>query len=130
MAVLLATFTAMGTFFHAIWSMFKKPKYRAGLIWLVVLMLVGMIFYHQVEGWGWLDSLYFSVITLSTVGYGDMSPTTSGSKIFTMVYILLGLSIFASFASMLVQERAEIKKQRIDKKQQKKAKRDHDDQSS
>jgi hypothetical protein len=129
MAFLLATFTAMGTFFHALWSMFKKPKYRAGLVWLLLLMLVGMVFYHQVEGWGWLDALYFSVITLSTVGYGDFSPTTSASKIFTMVYILLGLSIFASFAGMLVQERAEIQKQRIDRKQQRKAKKDDDDSS-
>ena len=126
MAVLLATFTAMGTFFHALWSMFKKPKYRAGLIWMVMLLLAGMVFYHQVEGWTWLDALYFSVITLSTVGYGDMSPTTSVSKIFTMVYILLGLSIFASFASMLIHERAEIQKQRADKKQQKRANRADD----
>jgi hypothetical protein len=129
MAVLLATFTAMGTFFRSLWNMFKKPKYRAGLMWLVLLMLVGMVFYHQVEGWGWLDALYFSVITLSTVGYGDFSPTTSASKIFTMVYILLGLSIFASFAGMLVQERAEIQKQRINRKQQRKAKKDDDDKS-
>lgn len=129
MAFLLATFTAMGTFFHALWSLFKKPKYRAGLVWLLLLMLVGMVFYHQVEGWGWLDALYFSVITLSTVGYGDFSPTTSASKIFTMVYILLGLSIFASFAGMLVQERAEIQKQRIDRKQQRKAKKDDEDSS-
>ena len=127
MAILLATLTAMGTFFHSLWNMFKKPKYRAGLIWLLLLLLTGMIFYHAEEGWEWLDALYFSVITLSTVGYGDFSPTTSVSKIFTMVYILLGLSIFASFAGMLVQERAEIQKQRIEKKQQKKTQKADND---
>jgi voltage-gated potassium channel Kch len=64
----------------------------------------------------WLDALYFSVITLSTVGYGDIGPTTTVSKVFTMVYILFGLSIFASFASMLVRERVELQKERAEKR--------------
>lgn len=120
MVFLMSTLGAMGTFFHSLWNLFKKKEYRAGLLWLVVLLLVGMIFYHQVEGWDWLDALYFSVITLSTVGYGDMSPTTSASKIFTMVYILMGLSIFASFAGMLIRERGELHKKRTKKAKQKK----------
>jgi voltage-gated potassium channel Kch len=119
MGILLATFAAMGTFLHNLWRLFKKPEYRAGIIWLVLLLLVGMIFYHQVESLTWLDALYFSVITLSTVGYGDISPTTTVSKVFTMVYILFGLSIFASFASMLVRERVELQKERAEKRGQK-----------
>lgn len=121
MVFLMSTLAAMGTFFHSLWSLFKKKEYRAGLLWLGLLLLVGMIFYRQVEGWEWLDALYFSVVTLSTVGYGDMSPTTPISKIFTMVYILMGLSIFASFAGMLVKERGERYKERTDKAQEKKA---------
>jgi hypothetical protein len=103
-------------FFRELWDLFKKPQYRALLVWVIIILLVGMIFYSQVEGWSWLDALYFSVVTLSTVGYGDLSPDPSAAKIFTMVYIFLGLSIFASFASMLVKERREIRKQRLDKK--------------
>ena len=52
------------------------------------------------------------MITLSTVGYGDLDPMTPLSKIFTMAFILLGISIFVSFASMLAQERANLHKQR------------------
>jgi hypothetical protein len=37
-----------------------------------------------------LDSLYFSVITLATVAYGDFSPYTMAGKIFTVFYIFIG----------------------------------------
>ena len=43
------------------------------------------------EGWNLLDSLYFSVVTLTTIGYGDLSPSTAASKIFTIFYIFVGL---------------------------------------
>ena len=59
--------------------------------------LSGTIFYSTVEGWGALDSLYFSVSTLATIGYGDLHPTTPLSKVFTMVYIVLGVGVFVAF---------------------------------
>ena len=100
-------------FFREIWDLFKQPKYRALIIWVIVLLAIGTIFYNQVEGWGVLDSLYFSVITLSTVGYGDLTPTTSAGKVFSIVYILFGLSLLASFVSMLAKERQIIHEQRV-----------------
>jgi hypothetical protein len=114
-AFLIPTAVVFG-FFRELWDLFKKPQYRSLLLWVIIILLVGMIFYRQVEGWSWLDALYFSVITLSTVGYGDLSPDTPAAKIFTMVYIFSGISIFVSFASMLVKERLEIHQQRFDKK--------------
>jgi voltage-gated potassium channel Kch len=112
MGILLASIAAMGSLFHELGHLFKKPKYRAVFIWMLLILLLGTVFYHFAEGWSWLDSLYFSVITLSTVGYGDFSPTTAISKIFTSVYIFLGISVFVSFASMLAKERVEIAQER------------------
>ena len=81
----------------------KEPEFR-GLFWLVVLVIAGGTwFYHVQEGWAWLDALYFTVITLTTVGYGDFSPQTSLGKVFTMVYILVGLSIISSFIVLLAE---------------------------
>ena len=62
----------------------KDAEFRALLLVLVGLLVSGTIFYSTVEGWGLLDSLYFSVSTLATVGYGDLHPTTPLSKVFTM----------------------------------------------
>jgi len=79
-----------------------KDETTRGLVYSVsILLLFGTIFYHAVEGWSWLDSLYFTVITLTTVGYGDLSPQTPIGKIFTIIYLLLGLGLLASFISVI-----------------------------
>ena len=115
MPVFLVPLAAMFALFQELRNLFKQSQYRAILIWMVLILLTGTIFYHRAEGWSWLDSLYFSVITLATVGYGDLAPTTPASKIFTMVYILIGFSVFVSFASMLAKERAIMHRRRFDK---------------
>ncbi|MCP3686700.1 MAG: two pore domain potassium channel family protein [bacterium] len=74
-----------------------------GIILIIVLitLAIGSTFYHTVEGWSWLDSVYFSAITLTTVGYGDISPTTDVSKMFTIVYLFIGISILLSFINII-----------------------------
>ena len=65
------------------------------------MVLWASIFYHFVEGWSWLDSIYFSVVSISTVGFGDFSPETVAGKIFTMFYILIGLGVFVAAATTI-----------------------------
>ncbi len=60
---------------------------------LLFLVILGTIAYHFLENWSWAQSFYFTVCTLSTVGYGDLYPTTDGARIFTAVFILSGVSI-------------------------------------
>ncbi len=64
---------------------------------------IGTIFYHFVEGWGWLDSLYFCVITLATVGYGDFSPQTALGKIFTIGYVFAGIGLLVAVFTRLAE---------------------------
>lgn len=52
-----------------------------------------------------MDAFYFCVVTLATVGYGDLSPTTPFAKVFTIIYIFIGLSFFVSLINLLAQER-------------------------
>jgi len=62
---------------------------------ILLIVISGTIFFHIVEGWSWLDSYFFTVITLSTVGYGSLVPATAIGKIGTTVFIFLGLGVFA-----------------------------------
>lgn len=66
---------------------------RPALVWVVGTLLAGTVVYRLLEGWSLLDSLYFSVISLATVGYGDLTPTTPLSKAFTVLYVLNGIGI-------------------------------------
>jgi len=53
----------------------------------------GNLGHHLLEGWNLIDSLYFSVITLAAVGYGDFVPTAPTARIFTIIYVINGISI-------------------------------------
>ncbi len=112
MSQLLALVIVLFSIFRDMLELLKEPKYRAILFWVALVLAVGTVFYRSMEGWSWLDSLYFCVTTLATVGYGDLSPVTELGKLFTIFYIFLGLSLFASFVTMLAREHIEIYKER------------------
>lgn len=88
------------SFFISIVDFFKWVKghfYQVLPFTVAITLIIGTVFYHRFEGWNLLDSLYFSVITLTTVGYGDFSPHTNIGKIFTIFYLFVGLGIILSF---------------------------------
>lgn len=80
---------------------FKDPEFKALFIFVAMLLLTGMIFYSSVEKWRPLDSLYFSVTTLTTVGLGDLTPKTDAGKIFTIFYIIIGVGTLLSFITIM-----------------------------
>lgn len=62
---------------------------------LIAVLAAGTVFFRLVEGWSWLDSYFFTVITISTVGYGSLVPATALGKIGTTAFIFVGLGVFA-----------------------------------
>ncbi|MCB1417758.1 MAG: two pore domain potassium channel family protein [Notoacmeibacter sp.] len=95
---------------RAIFHSWKDPLFRAAFVLVSVTVFSGTLFYRHAEGWSWIDSAYFSITTISTVGLGDLAPKTDAGKIFTMVYIVVGIGLFVTLitrlAATLVERRA------------------------
>jgi transcriptional regulator with XRE-family HTH domain len=104
--------TAMGDVGRGLHNFWFDPAGRAILGVALTVIAIATIFYRYVEHLRWIDSLYFSVITVSTVGYGDIAPTTVASKIFTMVYVLVGIGVFVALVTTVAQHLIEAKHQR------------------
>lgn len=83
-----------------------KHIYKMLTVAAFLLLSLGTVVYHFLEGWSWVDSLYFSVVAVTTVGFGDLSPSTDGSKLFTVVYILLGITVITTYLNNRFKYRA------------------------
>jgi voltage-gated potassium channel len=82
-------------------NLLTLPDIRNLLMLTVFILIAGTIVFHGLEGWDYIDSFYFSVITLTTIGYGDLHPTTPLSKLCVVVFVFLGLGIILGFISAL-----------------------------
>ena len=84
---------------HIIARTARNPEFRALLILYGIMLALGTTFYARVEGWSVLDAMYFCVVTLATVGFGDLAPRTSLGKVFTIVYVMIGSGVFVGVAA-------------------------------
>jgi hypothetical protein len=76
-----------------LWDVLTDRDSQPALYWAGFTLLLGTFVYHWLEGWSYLDALYFCVISLATIGYGDLTPTTPFARAFTIVYVLNGIAI-------------------------------------
>ena len=67
----------------------------------------GAVGYRLIEGWSWFDSLYMTVITLATVGYGETHPLSPAGRAFTILLILGGIGLvtyaFSTITALVVE---------------------------
>ncbi|NNC82867.1 MAG: two pore domain potassium channel family protein [Flavobacteriales bacterium] len=84
-------------YFRSVYEFLLDKHYRNLLLTSSFIIATGTVVYHYLEEWSWVDSLYFSVVTLTTIGYGDFAPQTDMGKLFTIIYIILGLGMILGF---------------------------------
>ncbi len=98
----------------------KKSVFISTIIgWLVL----GTVVYHSLEDWSYITSFYFSAVSLTTVGYGDLYPTSEISRLFTAFYVLGGTAIVVvalGFIGSNLLEKKVLKKDNKNKKESKK----------
>ena len=96
-------FTNVRRLFRGFALALREPAVQGVLVLALTLIIIATVFYWVVEGWSLLNSTFFSVVTIATVGYGDIVPQTVLGKIFTMFYIFAGIGIFVAAATALAQ---------------------------
>jgi GH24 family phage-related lysozyme (muramidase) len=61
---------------------------------IIIFYFIGIAYYKKYEGWTELDAAYFVTVTISTIGYGYIHPTTDPSRIWTCFYAIVGIALF------------------------------------
>ena len=80
-----------------------STKYvTTGLILIIILLIYGIVGAHFIMGLNLIDSIYYAVITMATVGYGDYIPHTGVQKIFATTLALAGVALLAYVFNMLL----------------------------
>ena len=72
-----------------------KERMTRVFIWILGVIAYATIGFHFIEGQPWTVSLYWTFVTIGTVGYGDYSPKTTLGMFFTISVIVLGIGSFA-----------------------------------
>lgn len=99
-----------------------KQRIKIATLALALILLMGTVFYHFYEGFTWVDAFYFTAITITTVGYGDVYPTRDLSKIFTVFLAFSGiglvfyyLTLSATYYLEMIESRLGVRRGKIKK---------------
>lgn len=89
---------------EAVRRLLRDPETRALPFIALALVLGGTVFYSLAEGWTVIEALYFSVVALTTVGFGDLTPTNDAVRLFTVAYILVGVGVLLALLTAVIQK--------------------------
>jgi voltage-gated potassium channel len=87
---------------RAIAQTMRHPKHQALALALVLYSLAGTAFFSWQEGWDFVDSFYFTTVALTTVGFGDLAPTTTLARAVTPFFLVFGLGIIGGIVHAVV----------------------------
>lgn len=71
----------------------SRARIRIVLLSVLAAIALGTVAFHLLEGWSILDSLYVTVQTVTTVGFGDVTPRTGLGRVFATVFMMIGVGV-------------------------------------
>lgn len=101
---------------------YQRPKRAGSEDWrglilgfaaIVSVVLLGTFGFHYIESWSFFDSLYMTIITLSTVGFSEVHPLSDNGKIFAIILIGLGVGVFSVVFTTFVRKTFEMQLRRV-----------------
>ncbi|AUC80817.1 TrkA family potassium uptake protein [Lacinutrix sp. Bg11-31] len=101
---------------------FFRTKIYLAIALLIFVLLTGVLGFKMISGYSWVDAIYMTVITITTVGFGEVQPLDDSSKIFT-VFLILSSVVIVGYALSIITEYIisrnnfdELKKKKMQKK--------------
>jgi voltage-gated potassium channel Kch len=82
----------------------RAYKVWMSIMMIVILGIVGSLFFTETENVTYLDGVYWVIVTMSTVGYGDVVPTTKTAKGFCILFLLAAVSLYATSANIVLDQ--------------------------
>jgi voltage-gated potassium channel len=80
-----------------------RSKINTAIILLVTLLFIGVLGFKLMSNYSWIDALYMTVITITTVGFGEVKPLDPQSKIFT-IFLILASVVIVGYAIKVISE--------------------------
>lgn len=81
--------------------------FRSKIVWalslMVLVLLVGVVGYRILSGFSWIEAIYMTIITVTTVGFAEVKPLDASSKIFTVFLIVTSVFIFGYAISVVTE---------------------------
>jgi FtsH-binding integral membrane protein len=99
-----SVFAQFGAAVRSFNRILRHPRHQAFALSVVIVVVLGVVFYSLTEDWSVADSLYFTVIALTTIGFGDFAPTTTFSRLFTVLYAIIGVGLIGILVHLIVTE--------------------------
>ena len=80
-----------------------RSKLNTAVVLLILVLIIGVFGFKIISDFSWLDAVYMTVITVTTVGFGEVQPLDQESKLFTIILILTSV-IIVGYALKIITE--------------------------
>lgn len=99
---MISFFLTANRLLKALLKAVRQPIFKSLIFTLLLIILSGTLFYSKIEGWPYIDAVYFAVVSLipSSLETG-LSPITTMGKIFTMMYLIVGVGVMIGLIGII-----------------------------